>query len=458
MKTRPRLTVETSPIPLTFKWKIIFFQFFASALNVTIQGYPQGLQTNLLAPPYNFTNFQYGIFYGIPSFPNIILPIFVGMYIDKHGFSLYMVICLEALVILGISIVALGSCYVSYSIMVIGQFLMGIGSENIQLLIKRFVLKLSSKEDSLKIWGINLVSLRVGTLLSSTMGPLIYSWTENVSDCFYFEIFIAIAVCICFNLSYLFSFRAGILDPLPNKENNDDETSLVENESMIDGLKRFFKQTDRIFWLVILLISTNFIMIYGLFSEVNNLIMKASNISSLEASYFLVFYSILAGFFQVLDGFVFARLGYYIYTMIIGCFFQIISSFLFIGSFLMNNEYSAFLPLGFFAFGYSLSSTFVFSSIAFIVDRKFYGVAYGVVQCAMDFGATFGSTIFGFIKDISLSVMEGYFWPLIETATFQTLNLILALSILILDAFTLKVLSKKRQVILEIQSTPSPHA
>ena len=127
-----------------------------------------------------------------------------------------------------------------------------------------------------------------------------------------------------------------------------------------------------------------------------------------------------------------------------GAIFQLIASAFFIEIFKINNEYSSLLPLSNFAIGYSLGTTFIFSSTAFIVDHKHLGVAYGLVQCGVNIGACFGSMIFGFIKDSSQSIVNGYFWPLVETAAFQILNLILAIVILFVDSSTLKVLSKKR--------------
>ena len=160
------------------KYEIFFFQFLASTLIYTILGYPQGLQTNLISKPYNFSNFEYGLVYGVSSLPNIVLPLFAGLYLDKYGYNLYIIIALEALMIIGSIIVTIGTYYVSYTTMVVGQMLMGTGCENLQLLITRFILKIVSKQESVILWGLLLLGIRIGYLVGSffhtPLGVLLY--------------------------------------------------------------------------------------------------------------------------------------------------------------------------------------------------------------------------------------------------------------------------------------------
>ena len=426
---------------ISTKNQIFCLQFLASTLISAILGYPQGLQSNLLASPYNLTNFEYGVFYGISCFPNIILPLFSGVYIDKYGYNKYIVFILEALMLFGSIIVTLGSYFISYEAMVIGQLLMGTGCENLQLLIKRFVLKISSKQESVKYWGLLLLAVRIGSLLSSFIPPLVYSWTESVFICFLVVSFTVVLLCFFFNISYYMSERM-----VAEEENVEIiiKESTMESENLLEMIKTFFAQTNLMFWLAIILVYSNFMMIYGFISEANELVMEAVNISALEASYFLVYYSVLSMIIQPLSGYFFGHIGYYIYALIIGVTLQIASSILFIEFFGTSQEYLMLLPLSLLAIGYCLGTTFIFSSLGFIVEKKYYGVAYGMLQCGIDFGGVFGSIIFGVIRDSTLLVMDGYFWPIVEITFFQIINLVIGFVVLFLDRKTLKILSKKK--------------
>ena len=442
------------PIPLksvpsniqTFKWVIIFLHFWTSLLTCTLQGFPAGLQSVLISPPYNLSNFEYGIFYGITTFPNIILPILIGLYIDKHGIGIYLMIILQILLVGGSVLVTVGVSEISYSLMVVGRFLQGVGAENILLVIKQIILKLASKEESLKNWGINLASIRVALWLSATSGPLIYSWTYSLSLTFLATVIFGVLGCFTFSLSYYFCLKVGILDKITKNDlSENEENGLLRDQTIFEQIRNFVKEANHIYWLIILMTFINFTMRYGLMSEINSLIESASHVTSLEAGYVLGFYCILSASFQIIWGYVFSQVGFYVYAQIIGSVLQIIATFLFVTIFDMDSQYSSFLPLAFWAIGYSMGVTFIFSSIAFVVDKKYYGVAYGLYQSSMDLGGTVGPIVFGCLRDSCISDLAGFFWPLMETAGLQTCDLMLAILILLLDSYGMKVLSQKRQ-------------
>ena len=46
---------------------------------------PAPLKNLLLAPPYNLSNAQWSALYSIYSFPNMVLPLFGGIFVDKIG-------------------------------------------------------------------------------------------------------------------------------------------------------------------------------------------------------------------------------------------------------------------------------------------------------------------------------------------------------------------------------------
>ena len=152
-KASSKIPNAIPPISSYLKWGLVLLQFWTSLLVCTLQGYPQGLQSLLTSTPYNFSNFEYGIFYGITTFPNIIIPIFLGFYIDKHGIGISFVTILQIFMLVGTAIVTVGSYYISYPVMVVGRFFQGVGTENIQVVINHMIIKVESKEEGLKMWG-----------------------------------------------------------------------------------------------------------------------------------------------------------------------------------------------------------------------------------------------------------------------------------------------------------------
>ena len=423
---------------------IIALQCLTCLLNCAILAYPQGLQTFLLESPYNLSNFQYGLFYGISSFPNIILPLFVGIYLDRYGYNWIIIAVLEAMLLIGSFTVMLGCYEVSYPTMIIGQLIMGTGSENLQVLLKRFVLKIASIQESVLLNAFLLISVRLGIMLACYLSPLLYEITGSVGDTYVSAMIMTILICLFFNISYILSENSDFLERnLDGAEET--QNMLCEQFSWWGSLKKFFSETNVIYWLCISLIFSFFILIYGFLSEGNNYIVKSLKVDATQASYFLVYYYSVVLVSQLIFGYIFERIGYYLYSMILGAISQIAAMIIFIEIYGTIHIYTMLIPLGFLAVGYSFCSTFLFSCTGFIVKKQYYGIAYGVIQCGIDFGGVFGPLIFGLIKDSTLNVMDGYFWSLIEILGFIGFNLITSLVILVLDFKNLKVLSKKKK-------------
>ena len=425
------------------RYYIFFFDFWACAFATGINNFPSGIQANLMEEPYNFTNFEYGIFYGITGLPNIILPLLVGNFLDKYGFKSYMIVTLEISLMLGMILITFGSYYTSYICMVFGRVLMGIGSENLQVLIKRFILLISTKEESTTFWGVFLVSIRVGWIIGSAVPPLVYSASSSVTITFMVCTLFGLLTCISIHSAFILFEKTSI--PLASEEQIIDLTEEKPHTAYFNQLKNFFKEAGLLFWLSAILLFLNFTVYSGIGSEANVLIMDFINVSSVTAGYYLIYYNSVMGICQPFIGFVFARIGYLVYSVLIGSLIMVISMVIFIEIYQSNATLIAFLPLGLTAFGYDLCSNFVFSSVGFIIEKKYYGIAFGVVQSGIEFGGLFGPVTLGIIKDLSLDNMYGYFWVLVETGILELIIFILGIFILLLDYFNSKKICSKRQ-------------
>lgn len=76
------------------------------------------------------SNLQFNMLYSIYSFPNIILPFFGGMLIDKMGVR-FSILVFSTIITLGQSIVVIGGYSYSFGTMLAGRCVFGIGSESL---------------------------------------------------------------------------------------------------------------------------------------------------------------------------------------------------------------------------------------------------------------------------------------------------------------------------------------
>jgi len=78
----------------------------------------------------DLSNLKFNMLYSIYSLPNIILPFFGGMLIDKIGVRVSILI-FSTILILGQGIVVIGGYSLSYYTMLIGRGIFGMGSESL---------------------------------------------------------------------------------------------------------------------------------------------------------------------------------------------------------------------------------------------------------------------------------------------------------------------------------------
>jgi len=77
---------------------------------------------------YNLTNAQVALFYSIYSLPNMVLPLFGGVMIDKIGIKLSLMI-FTTIVTIGQMVFAIGGSSDSFALMMVGRFIFGLGGE-----------------------------------------------------------------------------------------------------------------------------------------------------------------------------------------------------------------------------------------------------------------------------------------------------------------------------------------
>lgn len=448
MKTEQRLSPQEKIVLMggadmkfqleSTKYYIFTLVFLTNILYCTVIGYPQGLETQLVKEPFNFSSFEYGAFYASSALPNLVLPLFVGIFIDKNGFSTFLVLILSLCLIFGSVLVTFGSYYVSWWYMCLGRFFFGLGAENISLICRKLLLQIFTVEESVAVWGVYLASNRLGSLMGSWFPPYFYALTASMTGTFFVGVLFSMALIIFFFFALILTKKTQTL-----QNPNGSEAELGSFEL----LKKFKSETTSIFWLLLILDGLNFYMFYGFSSSANSFLVHEANLDSVDASYFLIIFSTFCALFQPLAGYVFNKYGYIALAIIIGTIINVTAFGLFLGMYGTDDSYLVLIPILIFAFGYSFCTTLVFSGFGLIVSPKYHGLAYGFFQNCINFGFLFGPLVFGIVKDVTKDYDDGYFWAIFEIMIAQIIIGILGISIFILDYFTIKVLSvKKRDV------------
>jgi nitrate/nitrite transporter NarK len=145
---------------------ILFGTYYAydipAALNVPLEKY--------LATP----NYQYylQLFYSLYSIPNIILPFFGGLLIDKFG-ERRLLLFLSLCVTIGHLLFAFGVQFKWYMSMLIGRFIFGIGGESLAVLQSHITSRWFLHEELAFALGWNICVGRLGSVFNDLITPQI---------------------------------------------------------------------------------------------------------------------------------------------------------------------------------------------------------------------------------------------------------------------------------------------
>ena len=124
---------------------------------------PQALE-GVINKTFKIGNVEFGLLYSVYGCPNIILPIFGGVIIDRLGVRVGIAV-FSTILIVGQYVCALGAYTVSFDLMILGRTIFGFGGESLGVASCAIAAKwFRGKELSLSLSVILGVS-RIGTVI-----------------------------------------------------------------------------------------------------------------------------------------------------------------------------------------------------------------------------------------------------------------------------------------------------
>eukprot|EP00900_Chrysochromulina_parva_P027597 jgi/Chrpa1/9471/Chrysochromulina_OHIO_Genome00018056-RA len=162
------------------RWLVLALTSFFMGCNYYCYDNPAALYRPLQNAYRNEPKFEvyYDLLYSVYSIPNIVLPLFGGLLVDKAG--LYISLNLfSALILVGQAVFATGCSLGSLPLMLVGRFLFGLGGESISVaqsaLIERWFV---AGELGFALGGVLSIS-RLGSVINNALSPYIASATYS---------------------------------------------------------------------------------------------------------------------------------------------------------------------------------------------------------------------------------------------------------------------------------------
>ena len=339
---------------------IMFGNYYAydnpAALNRPLQSWMQ------LGDQGKF-NYWLSLCYSIYSFPNIILPLLAGTWMESYGLRKSLIV-LSVLVCLGQAFFAQGITQRSFHLTLIGRFLFGLGGECLAVAQARLVTEWFVGRELALALGMNLSVARVGTIVNNISSAWIYErWGIRTA------VWVGFAMCV---VSMLCSLCTIILtscarDTLKQRHTNHPEDFLSKS-SMI----------RRPFWLLLLVCFLYFGAIIPYNSVASDLLARRNVLSLNQANVYMSMPDFIAMF-------IVPALGMFVDST--ACKYPVILTGglgLFLGHLLLAcKQGSMMLPLSLLGIGYSCMLVF-WALVPDLVGRRRQAMAYGLLTGAFN--------------------------------------------------------------------------
>lgn len=241
-----------------WRWMTLLFACFFLLGSYFCYDNPNALSNQLNKHVTNNNDIKYNMLYSVYSYPNVILPLFGGILIDKIGIN-FSIFLFSTLLVIGQGVFALSGFLgesmdgnLPFIVAIIGRVIFGLGGESLSVCQSTIVSRwFVGKELSLAL-GINISISRLGSVFNNYSMPPMADAT-SLGWALTFGLFLCV-------LSWISGFLLTVMEKHANKVDNEDGR-------LKDDEKEVFRWSDiKEFSLSFWLIALNCVFTYiGLF-------------------------------------------------------------------------------------------------------------------------------------------------------------------------------------------------
>jgi MFS family permease len=368
--------IKTEP-PKAYRWLVLVIISLAMFGNYYAYDCIAPL-ADVLKSQLGFSDKIIGLLNGIYSFPNIIMVLVGGVIIDRigtrKGTLLFGSFCLAG--------AALTAATPNAWVMICGRLLFGLGAESLIVAVTTALAKWFRGKELSFAFGINLLIARMGSF-AAQMSP---TWASSAYDKWQWPLFIGVAFatfCITGPVLYILLERRAESHYALAKESEPDKVIWRD----------LFKMSPS-FWYMVALCVTFYSAIFPFQTFAVKFFMEAHGATRESGGQLLAMLTLFAMIATPLFGLLVDKVAKRSLFMMFG-------SLLLVPVYLMMgySSVSLFIPMAMMGVAYSLIPAIMWPSVAYIVEQKKLGTAYGLMTAIQNVGLFGFNVLVGWAND-----------------------------------------------------------
>ncbi len=375
--------------PKIYRWFVLIFVSLAMFGNYYIYDSIAPI-ADILKSNLGFSDENIGQMYSVYSIAAIVVLLFGGIFIDRYGTKISILI---------FGIISTIAAIVTWAtpdltVMLVGRVILGIGSEPLIVAITTSLAKWFKGKELSFAFGINLTIARLGSVAADNSPSWGRAFYINWQD----PLFLAVVISLC-------CIIGGVIYWL--LENNAEKKYALGQAGETDKfvVKDLFG-FSKSFWLIVALCVTFYSAIFPFRSFAIKFFIEAHGASRESAGFINSILPMSAMIATPLFGLMADKLGKRALLMAVASIIMIPVYLL-----MVYTDVSLYVPIAMMGISFSLIPAVMWPSVAYIVDEKKLGTAYAVMTLIQQIGVALFNWMIGIANDsagASVSNPEGY--------------------------------------------------
>lgn len=347
--------------------------------------------------------------YVVYSFPNMILPLLGGVFLDKIGIKIGLMMFTIILTI-GQLVFAFGVSTETYWLALVGRFIFGLGGECMTVAQSTIVSQWFKGKELAFAFGLNLSVSRLGSTFNGLIEPPL-AQNSGLGA----AVFVGFGVC-CFSL--LAAIGLVTMDTIADKKDGTSAQLSEDDKFKWSDIKSFKLP----FWLITASCVFVYMSIFPYIIISQDMLLTKFGFSETQSGFLYSTPYLISAFSCPFIGFAIDKFGkraIFIMTSSLLVSLACIITLILPSS--DSADYLIMLPECLLGVGYSIYASALWGSIPYTVAPKTVGTAFGLCTAVQNIGLVIGPWAVGQLE-VNTTKGDGFFYPLLLIMCFSLLG------------------------------------